>query len=110
MSIDGGHTEQCVINDLAIADAALADHGIIVVDDVFNSTWPAVVSGYARYLLDKPQMIPFASAPNKVFACRAPFVERYRAVLRKAYARIYDRSDAFFGFPVDGYGMWTQPA
>ena len=109
LSIDGGHTEECVINDLAIADAALAEHGIIIVDDVFNSTWPAVVSGYARYLLDKPRTIPFASAPNKVFACRAPYVERYRALLRKAYARIYDRSDVFFGFPMDGYGMWTQP-
>jgi hypothetical protein len=106
LSIDGGHTEECVINDLAIADEVLADHGIIIMDDVFNSTWPSVVSGYARYLLASPATIPFASAPNKVFACRAPFVETYQAMLRKAFPRIHDRSDTFFGFPMDCYGMW----
>ncbi len=107
MSIDGGHTEECVLNDLAIADITLADHGVVIMDDVFNSTWPAVVSGYARYLLDDPATIPFASAPNKVFACRAPFVDRYRAFFRSRFPRLYDRSDRFFGFEMDGYGMWA---
>jgi hypothetical protein len=108
MSIDGGHTEECVLNDLGMADEALADHGIIIMDDVFNSTWPSVVSAYARYLLGNPATIPFASSPNKVYACRPDYVERYRGFLRRAFGRLYDRSDHFFGFEMDGYGMWAN--
>lgn len=110
ISIDGGHTEECVINDLAIADEALAEHGIVIMDDVFNSSWPAVVSGYARYLQADPHTVPFASSPNKVYACPAPFVEQYREYMRKAFAHYYDRSDTFFGFPIDSYGIWTKPS
>jgi len=110
LSIDGGHTEECILNDLAIADDVLADHGIIIMDDVFNSTWPSVASGYARYLLASPQTVPFASAPNKVFACRPEYVESYRQFLRKTFAKIHDRTDAFFGFPMDCYGMWNRRA
>jgi hypothetical protein len=108
LSIDGGHTEECVLNDLAIADRVLAPHGVIIMDDVFNSTWPAVVTGYAKYLLATPQTVPFASAPNKVFACRPELAGQYRSVFRNAFKRYYDRSDQFFGFDMDCYGMWAR--
>jgi len=109
LSIDGGHTEECIRNDLAIADALLADHGVVILDDVFNATWPSVVTGYARYLMaQSPATVPFATSPNKVYACRAPFVERYRGFFRRGFPKLFDRSDRFFDFDVDCYGVWAK--
>jgi hypothetical protein len=107
LSVDGGHSEQCVLNDLCIADDLLADHGVVIMDDVFNQTWPGVVSGYARYLNGDPLLVPFAITPNKVLGARAAFAAPYRAFLRRRFARLYDRSDRFFGFEVDCYGAWA---
>src|SRR5262245_2935744 len=39
-SVDGGHTLALTVNDLEIADASLAPHGIAILDDVFNVNWP----------------------------------------------------------------------
>ena len=49
-SVDGGHTIALTLNDLEIADASLAPHGIAVLDDVFNTDWPGVVSGLFAFL------------------------------------------------------------
>jgi len=107
-SIDGGHTPDCILNDLRIADAALAEHGVAIIDDVFNSSWPGVVTGYREYLDQSPRLVPFATSPNKVYACPQPFVEHYRHYFRSAFQAHFDRSDHLFGFAVDGYGMWER--
>src|SRR5436309_3028851 len=39
-SLDGGHTIGLTLNDLEVANASLAPHGIVVLDDVFNDNWP----------------------------------------------------------------------
>ncbi|MFO0864728.1 MAG: class I SAM-dependent methyltransferase [Gemmataceae bacterium] len=108
MSIDGGHTEECVRHDLQLAEEVIADHGVLILDDVFNSTWPAVVTAYARHLAEQPRTVPFATSPNKVYACRPAFVAIYQTFLRQAFGRIFDRSDRFFDFGIDGYGMWPK--
>jgi hypothetical protein len=108
-SIDGGHTPECIVNDLQIADAALAEHGVVIIDDVFNSTWPGVVTGYREYLDRTPRLVPFATSPNKVYACPKSYVDHYRGYFRSAFPALFDRSDQLFGFAVDGYGMWEKP-
>jgi Methyltransferase domain len=40
ISVDAGHTEECTVNDLYLAEAAASDHGIIILDDFFNAYWP----------------------------------------------------------------------
>lgn len=50
-SIDGGHTAECVRNDLRLIEATLTDDGVIVLDDYFNPEWPGVSTGVAEYLL-----------------------------------------------------------
>jgi len=77
-SLDGGHTRALTLNDLEIADASLAPHGIAVLDDVFNVSWPGVVSGLFAFLARRPDLVPFAIFPNKVFLCRKPFTDFYR--------------------------------
>src|SRR5207248_4119700 len=35
-SVDGGHTDEIVYSDMKLAEATLADGGIVIADDVFN--------------------------------------------------------------------------
>lgn len=70
VSVDGGHTAEITAHDLATAEGALAEGGIIVVDDVFNEQWPGVGDGVRRYFDRQPNMVPFALGANKTYFCR----------------------------------------
>jgi hypothetical protein len=70
VSVDGGHTAEITAHDLATAEAAIADGGIIVVDDVFNEQWPGVGDGVRRYFERRPNLVPFALGANKTYFCR----------------------------------------
>ena len=45
ISIDGGHTAEITSHDLYVSEGALAQGGVIILDDCFNDTWPGVVEG-----------------------------------------------------------------
>ena len=92
-SVDGGHTRALTLNDLEIADASLAPHGIAVLDDVFNVSWPGVVSGLFAFLARGPDLVPFAIFPNKVFLCRRPFAEFYRKGCREVLGFALHKTD-----------------
>ena len=49
-SVDGGHTEECVTNDLNLAQSVLCEGGILVLDDFFNEYWPEVAIGTMKFL------------------------------------------------------------
>jgi hypothetical protein len=82
-SLDGGHTRALTLNDLEIAEASLAPNGIAVLDDVFSDNWPGVVSGLFAFLGRRPDLVPFAVFPNKVFLCRPQFAAFYRKGCRE---------------------------
>ena len=92
-SLDGGHTRALTLNDLEIADASLAPHGIAVLDDVFNVSWPGVVSGLFAFLARGPGLVPFAIFPNKVFPCRPAFAEFYRTGCHKVLGFALHKKD-----------------
>jgi methyltransferase family protein len=92
-SVDGGHTRALTLNDLEIADASLAPHGIAILDDVFNVSWPGVVSGLFAFLARGPDLAPFAIFPNKVFLCRRPFVEFYRKGCGNVLGFAFDKNN-----------------
>lgn len=92
-SIDGGHTRTLTLNDLEIADASLAPHGIAVVDDVFNASWPGVISGLFTFLARHPGLVPFAIFPNKLFLCRPSFSAFYRNACRDVFAYALGRKE-----------------
>src|SRR4051794_19506761 len=104
-SIDGGHTLGLTLNDLEIADASLARHGVAVLDDVFNANWPGVISGLFAFLARRGGLVPFAIFPNKVFLCRAPFADFYRSGCRDVFVDALDRKDMdLHDHRVDVYG------
>ena len=103
-SVDGGHTEECTRNDLSIAEACLADGGIVVLDDYFNHLWPDVSVGAASYFLSPAAKTkPFLITPNKVFFAEERYHPAYQQAVRKDSGNRYARSCRMFGAAVDIY-------
>ena len=98
VSVDGGHTAEITAHDLAMAEAAIADGGIIVIDDVFNEQWPGVGDGVRRYFERRPNLVPFAIGANKTYFCRPS----HRDIYRDAAAAAASTATAteFLGQPV----------
>jgi hypothetical protein len=104
-SIDGGHTADITRNDLSIAAEAIADDGVIILDDFFNEAWPGVSTGTAQFFRDYPQrLVPFAIMGNKVFFTRAQAVaDTYRQTLSQSKmvtGQLVSKVSELFGHPV----------
>jgi hypothetical protein len=82
ISIDGGHNAEITSHDLNVSEGALANGGVIILDDCFNETWPGVVEGVHEYFASPRSIVPFGIGANKTFFCHEPFAHRYAAVLR----------------------------
>jgi hypothetical protein len=105
LSIDGGHTEECALNDLRLAEQLLHPRGIAILDDHFNQGWPGVSSGTARYVFEAGGILrPFAISPNKVYLADPQAHAFYRKLLKTAEADHFDRSSSLYGSLVDIYG------
>jgi hypothetical protein len=110
LSIDGGHTEECTINDLRLADEVLAPEGMAILDDVFNEHWPDVGTGLARHLLSgQHHLAPFLITPNKVFLCREAWAGEYRKALRERHPGNFYKTAKMFGAVVDIYRATPPP-
>lgn len=114
-SVDGGHTEECTLNDIRLADASLSEAGIVVVDDYFNARWPEVSVGIARYMVTPDRALaPFLITPNKIFFCRAGLSASYRDAIHGRHRLLFDKTVSFFGHRTELYGVglahrWLYP-
>lgn len=82
ISIDGGHTRETTMHDLAIAEDALAEGGVIILDDFFSEFFPEVAEGTFRYFSERERpVVPFAIGGNKVMFCAKPWADRYSRTL-----------------------------
>jgi hypothetical protein len=98
ISIDGGHTAEITASDLAVSEGALAQGGIIVLDDCFKQQWPGVIDGVHWHFAQPRTIVPFAIGANKTFFCHPEFAERYAAVLRAVDRKAIEQQ--FLGHPV----------
>ncbi|MEM7641575.1 MAG: class I SAM-dependent methyltransferase [Pseudomonadota bacterium] len=80
-SVDGGHKLDHLRIDAAIARDALADHGVIVFDDVYNHTWPEVAVGVFEFLGQNKDFAPFAITPKKLYVCRRDHHAAYHGAM-----------------------------
>ena len=104
-SIDGGHTEECTLNDLRLIEACLAPKGIAIIDDYFNPMWPDVSSGVAKYLTDPTSKLrPFAISPNKVYLTAPQNIAAFRAAIAAHSEFKLNKTSWMFGSEVDIYG------
>jgi hypothetical protein len=108
ISVDGGHTAECVFSDLVLSDAVMAPGCIVALDDYFNEDWPDVSTGTTRYILQPGSRLrPFAVTPNKVFMTTEAEAAGYREDLRQRLgfrpfktSRMFDCDvDVFHGYP-----------
>lgn len=97
-SIDGGHSKETTCHDMALADACLADGGVIVVDDVFNPEHPGVSEGVNTFVTsDVPTLSPFLLAGNKVFFCQTRYHDLYFLSFKNTMQSLFNgtKGDAF---------------
>lgn len=81
-SIDGGHMYENVENDLVIAEHAILDEGVIVVDDFTNNLWPEVCFATYDWLKkNSGEFAAFATTDGKLYICRKKYVSNYREVI-----------------------------
>lgn len=114
ISIDGGHTREITSHDLYVSEGALANGGVIILDDCFNDSWPGVVEGVHQYFSSPRSIVPFGIGANKTFFCHMPFAQEYAAVLRALDSRALMRD--FLGSPVvcfayrrpSTFGEWVR--
>jgi len=105
LSVDGGHTAACTLNDLKISETSTAKNGIVIIDDYFNPSWPDVSVGVAQHmLLPASRLRPFAISPNKLYLARSHCHHDYRNVLRERAGRYYLKTSVMYGHEVDTYG------
>lgn len=98
-SVDGGHDEDIVYNDLLLASGTLAIGGILLLDDYFDRKFPGVSVAANRFFLQfAPAAIaPFAIAGNKVFFSTKPHHAEYLRFLKeKSDPAIVERTDFMF--------------
>ncbi|MBS9533509.1 class I SAM-dependent methyltransferase [Mycobacterium sp. M1] len=102
-SVDGGHTEEVVFSDMNLAEATLADGGIVIADDVFHERWPGVAVGTLRYLQSGGKLAPFAIGFNKVFFAQPAYADTYRHAIEdrcRNAIRISTQTSTYAGHPV----------
>jgi Methyltransferase domain len=105
-SIDGGHTEECTLNDLWLAERCLSDNGVVILDDYFNPSWPDVSTGAARYFLEAGSGLrPFAITPNKLYLARPSSHVLYHAGLLKLEHSFHEKESRMFGSSVAVFGV-----
>jgi hypothetical protein len=91
LSIDGGHTKHMTCNDLHIADRALCEAGICVLDDVLNGHWTGVISGLFDFMQQSQSLVPVALIPNKLVMARPAWRDRYLGFMGDAFATVREK-------------------
>lgn len=96
--IDGGHRPGDVAADLEIACKALLPEGVVVLDDVFNPSWPGVGEGLYEFVRSAPHRL----APIIIGGNKAAFV--FPAAVAK-YGESLDRLEAGEFFRHSGFAF-----
>ncbi len=107
VSIDGGHTAECTLNDLTLVEGILQERGMVVIDDCFNEDWPDVSIGVAKYMFDPATRLrPFAISPGKLYLARSDDHAFYRQATKERSGAIFLKTARMFGFEVE---IFTKP-
>jgi hypothetical protein len=83
-SVDGGHELAPVTHDLNLARGTLAPHGVLAIDDAFNSEWPEVTVATIDWLRANQDYLPFAATQGKLYVCRSDWHYRYLSLIAKS--------------------------
>lgn len=108
-SVDGGHTAEATRNDLALANKAVCDGGLVILDDYFNESWPAVSEGACTFMRQADAaLVPVAITANKFIFTKG---ERTAATYRRSFmaTRPASKLSTVFGSEVACFGPTARP-
>lgn len=111
-SVDGGHWLELVQSDLTLAEATLADHGIVALDDFHRAEWPDVSAGYFAWQFSGDRkLVPFAIGYNKLYLCNEKWAEPYQQALRASpfLRKFLVKKAELVGRNVDVYQSYPIP-
>lgn len=86
VSVDGSHDAPDVEADLRLAEAVLADHGVVALDDYLNPRALGVHEAANVVLRAHSRLKPFALFGNKLFLARPSHRDGYKAVAEEFFA------------------------
>ena len=71
VSIDGAHFAEPVRSDLMLAEAIIAEEGVVALDDFLNPVAIGVNEGFYKYAFatEQRKLVPFLYIENKLFLC-----------------------------------------
>ena len=97
-SVDGGHWTSIVQSDLRLAEASIAPHGVIALDDFHRLEWPEVSAGYFAWFGERTKpVVPFAMGYNKLYLCQQQQVAFYQQALAASrYLKLYRAKEVEF--------------
>lgn len=82
-SVDGGHLAHEVLSDSQLVSQMMAPGGIMILDDILNSTCPGVIEGTLDFLKSPQgsQFAPFCLVGNKLMVTDKASADHYRNYL-----------------------------
>ena len=86
-SVDGGHSMKVALHDLELANAVLANGGVVMLDDYFDPKFPGVSEALNRFFLQQGEecrLVPFFITGNKLFLSTAGYNDLYRDAIHSA--------------------------
>jgi len=83
LSVDGSHERNDVFWDLRLAEAILASHGIVALDDFLNPVTLGVNEAAHLFFSQPRNLAPIAYIANKLFLCRPSAAGRMRGVMEE---------------------------
>lgn len=98
ISIDGGHTVEHTVSDLALACRLIRNEGVVILDDILNPHWPGVIEGACRYFATFPTLVPFALGHNKLYLAKLSFQKHYFGLFSQSPLRT--KLVRFFGHDI----------
>ncbi len=111
-SVDGDHSKEAVLSDLALAAGVLAPDGVIIADDLFNPWYPTVTEAVYEFFLNdayaaqRGDLVPIAfstangpveTGAGKLMIARAPAAAAYKAGVRLLHQDDLKHNDPFAG-------------
>jgi len=107
-SVDGDHSKEAVLSDLALAEKAINAEGLIIADDLFNPWYPTVTEAIYDYFKGDPKDLqpvafiaangPVETGASKLLIARAPMAGRYKSGLKLLNQDNLKHCDPFAGF------------
>lgn len=107
-SVDGGHSVQCTVNDMLLAQDVLTHGGIIIIDDYFNAQWPGVAEGVNRFFTTTPaiKIAPFLVGANKIYFSTLSHHQKYLELAKDFKVGKWKKTVSMWGFQALTISFW----